>query len=557
MPPRTRGCLLAAVAVAALAPAQQTHKFPEHGFRISAPAGWTLIPPRPGELWILAHFLSDREHPYRDPSNAIVASHRPRMRVLGFPKRTSPVEVTVLEKTESRTTTSIAYPYRDYADYLKRHDHGGGFFVAASEDVIVGGVPVTKQEVRIEKLATVPRRLLVCVYHLPDRDLAVETEILESKARDLSDELWRSLRSLVVTGEAKKKPEPAASRPGGIIVANDAKDLIRKRDELRRAWRERVLAEVQKGLPKGWSTRKTKWFLVLSHAGDKYTELIVWQANEVREWLDDNLKGVGQGEVMRSVLRICASADEARAYSSGSGDSFVADSGEVVCAEREGSLLGDFVAIASALLDQYLADRNAALQDALPHWLKVGLQGHVGSARISKKQTGLIFPLPISELRTCLRLINENRLLPADQLIRTEPDVSSGSEKALEAASEFQAEAELFVRYLLLGPGKSGKTKMLVQRMMAGAVEQLESRDLDAWKKAVDSRPVTTAMTEEEEEQEFLRRRAEGRETMKKNRAERMKLLDELTGKVLEDWKPEDWNRLNKGFEAWLKNGLR
>jgi hypothetical protein len=542
--------------VASRGPSQQVHKFPDHGFRITAPANWTLIPPRPGELWILAHFMSDREYAYRDPGNGYVSQHRPHMRVLGFPKRDSPVEVTVVQETETRTTTSVAYPYVDYADYLKRHDQGGGHFVAATEDIVIGGIPVTRQEVKIEKMASVPRRLLACIYHLPGRDLAVEVDVLATEAGALSGDFFRALKSLVVTGEARK-PGAATSRPDALLVADNPKELAKKRDERRRAWRERVLADVQKSLPKGWKSRRTKHFLILSHASDKYTDLIVWQANEVRDWLDDNLKGVGEGEVMRSVLRICASADEARAYSSGSGDSFVADSGEVVCAEREGSILGDFSTVARALLDQYLADRNPALSGALPLWLQVGLEGHVGSARISKKQSGLVFPIPIGEYRTSLRMTSENRLIPVDQLVRTEPDAAANDRRAWDTTGEFLAQSELFVRYLLIGPGKSGRTKGLVQRYMAASVRQLEARDLESWKKVADSRPAATPMTEEEEEQEFKRRRLEGRELMKKNREERKKLLDELTGIVLDDWKPEDWNRLNKNFESWVKNGLK
>ena len=52
---------LAFLVLAGLLPAQEVHKFPDHGFRITAPAGWTLIPPRPGEQWILARFMSNPE----------------------------------------------------------------------------------------------------------------------------------------------------------------------------------------------------------------------------------------------------------------------------------------------------------------------------------------------------------------------------------------------------------------------------------------------------------------------------------------------------------------
>ena len=116
---------------------------------------------------------------------------------------------------------------------------------------------------------------------------------------------------------------------------------------------------------------------------------------------------------------------------------------------------------------------------------------------------------------------------------------------------------ELFVRFLLLGPGKAGRTKGLIQRYMQGAAQQLDSLDLDSWKKMTDTRPTTTPTTEAEEEEEFLRRRKEGKEFAKQHRAERLKILDELTGIALKDWKPDDWTRVNKAFESWLKNGMK
>ena len=48
-----------------------------------------------------ARFMSDREYPYRDPTNTFTATHRPWLRVLGFPKRDSPIDVQVLGSPES------------------------------------------------------------------------------------------------------------------------------------------------------------------------------------------------------------------------------------------------------------------------------------------------------------------------------------------------------------------------------------------------------------------------------------------------------------------------
>jgi hypothetical protein len=538
---------------ASSATAQQVHKFPDHGFRISAPSGWTVIPPRPGEQWILARFLSDREYQCKDTANSSFQStHRPWLRVIGFPKRDSRAEVTVIEETSTRKSAFVTFPYRDYDDYLKRHDHGGGFFVASTENIIIGGIPVTRQEVKIEKMATVPRRLLACIYHFPDRELAVEAEVTEQQLPALGEELGKALKSLVITGEAKK-PESAASRPDMPIIGVNPKDMAKKRDERRRAWHERALVDVQKNLPKGWTARKTKYFLVLNHASDKYAELLIWQANEVREWLDANLKNVGDGELMRPILRICASDDEARAYASGSGDSFVWSTGEVVCAERGGYILDDFSTIAAALLDQYLADRHPALETALPQWIQTGLRAYIRGARISKKQGGLVFPPPFGAYRTGMKMIQENRFIPINELVRKEPDGFGPGQKGWDA-SDFAAESELFVRWLLFGSGRTGFTKGLVQRYMQGTVQQLEAMDVDLAKKAAETR-AAAPRTEAEEEADFKRRRAEGQEFATKHRMERQRVLDELTGIVLKDWKPEDWTRVDKAFKTWLEMG--
>jgi hypothetical protein len=544
-----RSLPLVLLVLAAAAAAQEVHKFPAHGFKISAPSGWTLVPARPGEQWILARFMSNREYPCKNVNEPrFNSTHRPWLRVIGFPKRDSPVDVKVLEATETRSSTFITFPYKNYDDYLKRHDHGGGFFVASSEKIIIGGIPVTRQDVKIEKSAAVPRRLLACIYRFPDRDLAVEAEVAEEQLADLDDQIVRCLKSLVVTGDAKK-PESAASRPDVPVVADNQKDLLKRRDERRRAWRERVLADVQKNVPKGWKVTKTKSFLVLNHGSDKYAELIVWQANEVREWLDDNLKGVGEGEIMRSILRICASDDEARVYSSGSGDSFVPDTGEVVCAERGGSILADFSTIASALLGQYLADRNPALEEALPRWIQIGLKAHVRSARISKKAGGLVFPPGFGAYGTGMSMIRENRFIPVSELVRT---VEGGSGDG----AEFAAESELFVRWLLFGSGRNNpRTKGLVQRYMQGTVQQLDAMDAELWKKLAESRPTQAPMTEEEEEAEFRRRRSEGNQFAKRHRMEKLRLVDELTASVLKDWKPNDWAQVDKAFKTWLEMG--
>ena len=74
-------------------------------------------------------------------------------------------------------------------------------------------------EILVTKLVRTPRLTMACVYHLPDRELAVEVQILELYRKKLGPTYRRSVRSLKTfkpTISAKAHHQNAAPPTSGV-----------------------------------------------------------------------------------------------------------------------------------------------------------------------------------------------------------------------------------------------------------------------------------------------------------------------------------------------------
>jgi hypothetical protein len=337
-----------------------------------------------------------------------------------------------------------------------------------------------------------------------------------------------------------------------VIGASD-EDLDEQIEEKRRAWRKRILEEAERNLPPGWRKDKScKHFLVLWRGSAKYKEHIKNQAVQVRKWLDKNFQDVGKGKVMRTVIRVCADAEEERAYLSGSGDSYSWESGEVVCSAGNW-ILSDFSRVAYALTLQYLGEKNPALWRALPPWLSSGLGAYVGSARISKIK-GFIFVPPQQDFAQARKLIEQDWLIPVQELIVKDRD-SLTVGKLLEER-DVDVLHRLLVRFLMSRAGSRGKTKGLITDYMKHAVESLEKHDREEWRALLSKKMETREpMTEQEEEEQFKRRRERAKEWDQAFAEERRAILEDIYSRAFAEWSERDWNRLDKAFRRFLLTG--
>ncbi len=541
----------------------------ENGYSIKAPIGFSRVPIRGGENWILAKFLSDKayRHTFTREGRRQEFVHRPTLRVITFPHDRKEIDVKKEKKKVGSseidvTRITISNPYKNYEDYLKRHFQGGGWHISKVEEIRVRGIKATWTEAEIRALTDLPRDLVAIVYHLIDRDLVVEIDILPEWRAKLGKRFLNSLRS-IRTFEARNEskddeksdvdidplgklsPEERSKRRA-VLFAERVKK--RRMKEIKRAKSDK---------PKGWRVLERKNFIVLTHVGDKYTRHILNQSRYVRKWLDKRFAKLGDGQVFPSLIRIFRGQEEARAYLSGSGDSFFYETGEVVCAGQGSSILGDFSRTSGGLLRQYLTEKNPALWRALPTWLRGGLGTYVQSAFPSKAK-GLVFLPPRGEFREAIQMIAAGNFPTIRQLMQSEWRMVE-EEKGKNLQARQRTAANLFVRFLL-EKGKKGKTKGLLQKWMNMSLKVLAKKDGDFWDKIKaerEARKIPTPMTEAEEEKAFRERKAKAREWDKYYADEKEKLLEEAFNETFATWTKNDWKKIEKKFRFWIKTGGR
>ncbi|MBL8898300.1 MAG: hypothetical protein JNM84_11760 [Planctomycetes bacterium] len=518
-----------------------------HGFAIEAPAGWSEIPIKPGEEWILAKFLSDKVYVHNDKVSG-THEHRPMLEVIGFPKQVKRVEETKEETGEGKTVLiTIKNPYKSYEDYLDRHHQGGGWFLSADESKKVGALDVRWREVKIEKLTNLPRRILSYEYADAEMRYVVQVDVLESKHAALQKRLRDALESFVFIPKGPpREAAPAAPPSVGWIVGKDEAEMREKLAARRRAWRERALRHVKETLPEGWQQIEDEHFVFLSHASPKFTKAMQNHAKGVRKWLDEEFGDLGNGEVLPSVIRLCASPDEANAYASGSGESYVWDSGEVVCAQGDW-ILSEFASISWALTNQYLAEKSPAFYQAMPGWLSSGIHSYIGSMLVSKTK-GLVFVPNVSSLITVRQLQKEKRLPQVSDFFANTREQMV--ERGVVDETQYWDVSRYLVRYLLEAP--EDKVKFL-EVYLRQVMEDLETYEgTEAAKLSEQLVQQKKPMTEEEEDAFFRDQRKRGQDWAKAFEADRRRFLENAFEKAFADWTAKDWEKVQKDFERFV-----
>ncbi len=554
--------------LATLASAQRHKPYvdQEAGFSIRPPSGFSRVPMRGGEKWILAKFLSDKSFPHihEQEGKRSTIQHRPTMRVLVFPKDVKAVKVERVKKkkkdgsTIDGTVITISNPYKNYKDYLQRHDQGGGWHISQVTETIIAGVPATWTEAEIRSMTILPRDLMAVVYHLEDRTLVVEVDVLPEFRSRMNNRMKNSLKSLRWLGTTLPKAKGSPNKEKFDIAtdtelshAERSAKLAEHYAKVARKRREEDLKRAVKNKPKGWRAMKRKNFVVLTHVGDKYTNHILKQSGYFRKWLDKKFAKIGDGKVYPSLIRIFKGRSEAQAYLRGSGDSYFYDTGEVVCGGEASAILSDFSSTSTGLLEQYLTEKNPALWGALPDWLRGGLTSYASTAFPSKAK-GLVFVSPRSLFTEGKKLCEEGTFPTIRSLMRSE----WSSMVSREERSQHTILATLFVRYLM-EKGKKGKTKNLLRHWMDMSLEVLNKMDGDFWQKITKDRKTTRPLTEEEEDKAFKERKKRSREFHKAFVEDRKKLLRQAFDETFKGWSERDWKKLDKSFRSWVKAGGR
>jgi len=545
---RTLITLVALSALIAGLPAQgsKAYKSKKHGFSLQPPMGFRQIPIKSGEKWILAKWQSKRPY-FFSTLEGFTSEHKPMLRVLSFPKGLKRVET---ETRGSTTVKTLKERYRDYRDYLKRHHRGGGWFISKEKELTIKGVKATYMEVNIDKLSRTPKFYLVCVYHQDDRDLAVEIDVLKKHYPKMKAGYIRGLKSMKLFEAEVSAKDHNTRDDAPTVTTGEIKDWSKHLRDKRAAWKRKALEEAAKDLPPGWKKINTKNFLVLTHSSPRYTKHIIDFAKSMRKWLDKNFGKVGTGRISKSIIRICADSDEAMAYLQGSGSSFFSSSsGELVCSGG-GQLSYDTSRVAHGIAVQYFTEKNPNLWQGLPDWMNQGLGNYISSAQLSKSK-GFRFQ-PDTDARLRCRTMLKNKTFPdLQELLAKVPPPFGSDEAAWDKRRDYDAACVMFVRFLLEGPGKKGKSKQLLQNYLTKAVEILDQADEDDFKISITSKGSKQATTEEEEEEQWRKRREGSTDFSTQFSELEQRLLKTCHDHAFSGWGDKDWKKLGSAFRKY------
>lgn len=514
------------------------------GFSIAVPDGYRQIPISGAEEYVVAKWQSEKE--WIDGKEGY--THRPILQVVLFdPKGRKTAEVE--NQGDGVHKVTVKNPYRTYKDWIKS-DASGGRYISKEEETKVNDVPTTWYEVAYEKL-TVPRHGLAYVYHAPDIDYCVTTEVLEQHWDKASPPLFRALKSFKIfprRGTVKRE----TTGDDDVIVTSDLSKLSPE-DRLKRRTSifEKKLRLASERLTDGWFVKRSKNYVALSHTDKEYTQRILDTAEAVRAWADANLAYYGDGIPGPEMLRICKDDAEQRAF-----EDLSSRSGgwthEVTLSRNDG--FWGFGRIANAIFDRWLDDKNPRLAFFSPPWLSNGLREWIDTAYM--KNGRLEFRLD-ADTYIALKLAAKMKklILPREMLQLTSKELSDQFEKEIAGggaggmdpfspASRITAwqQAAGFVRFLLAGPGKSNaRTKDLLKSYVT---------TLDAYVREHDEKPLSEGgsynapKTEEEEDEQF-----KSRQTFWKDHEK--DLLKAVFERVFKGWLDADWAAVDKSYRAY------
>ena len=507
------------------------------GFKLKPPRGWSQIPLKVDEQWLVAKYLSDKTYLYHDPDTGWEFEHQPELMVIAFVAREEPAgegEPPAVEEDEDGTKVIVLdNPYRDYEDYLDRTYSGGGFYVSSREEGEHGGLQVTRLEIKVEKLAmTGPKLISTWIYHLDGVDLAVQVEVLQ----DVQDKLARTvdgvLRSLKeVPRKAEALPEQTRTDEWITISMMEEGTPAQRRER-------RVASELQRRerarstLPEGWTASTMGRCFVLNHTDERHAKKVVEQIDALLGWLDETLPFIGPDSYVREpIVRICADSKEHDSYNRGrmGGGGWSISAGGEIVTYKDTQDWGDWNDewMNGQVFDHWFRERDLRLYWALPDWVRFGLDDYVGQARVKGKKLEFGIDSWIKEdLRELVRSGKASR--PRAIIHMTDDSFWSSGE-----FWDRKNEAAALVHFFLSGAAsRNRRTKDVFPRYL----ENLQAiiAEIEAQADQADA-SVPEPTTEEEEDAWYAKRR-------EVYASKERHILEESFRRTFGDWTERDWD---------------
>lgn len=555
------------VHTASAAPVPLEHKDERVGFKMQTPREWTAIPQSTDERWIVGKYLAHKSDFYTEKGGGWTAEHRAEMQMIAFVADGAKERFKLQEKVgrdgKREVIVEIDSPFKNYKEFLAKRYSGGGFYLSDEKESKVGDVPVTCLEYKVERMSQEgPKRLITWIYHVPDVDLAVQFECLESALPKLNTELQRCFKSFkTIARTAGNLAE--VSTPGRTLSFKDLEELPPEERKLHRTAMEREAhKKATAGTPEGWTAKKFGRFLVINHTDDKYAKQLTDNAEAVLNWLDDTLPFVGKDEYVRApILRIYKNFDELQSFAKDAEWS-PANLEIVTYQDHAGTLGYSMKMVNQQVMRLWFYDRDLDLSLTLPPWLSAGLRELVGNLR---SKGGKVEFLTNQWIRDSLRDAKRKGRTSSPREI-----VTMGSESFRDDAVHVR-EACALVAFLMKAEGPTAKkTKDLLAEYLRHVKSTARAIDAEeeAEKKEKKEKPAATdgdaaaggddAKDEEEEQEDEEEDDSEEEEEKRyKQRQQAWKLLerrllDESFRLTFGAWKEEDWETFDTAYEKFI-----
>jgi len=510
------------------------------GIKFFVPKSWAQIPLTAEERWMVAKYLSDKSYFHTEKGGGWTSEHKPDLQVIAFVSEAMKTKIKAEKKeTESGVELRIFIdnPYKDYEDYLKRRYSGGGWFVSDKKESKVGDVAVTQYEIKVEKLSQDgPKRIFTWIYHVPDVDVAVQYEVLESAIDKLKNEISRTHKSFKSIPR-KGGPLHEVSTGEDWMFVDQDKLTPEERKARRQGLETRAHEKVAKTAPEGWKVQKMGRFLVMNHADEKFARTVVAQCEAVWNWLDKTFPFVGTGEYVRSpVIRICANQDEYNSFYKGA-DWFSVNELEITTYQDFGGKTSyNMQGVNREVKDIWFLDRDRDLALAMPGWLSIGIDHFVGHIQVAKNGQAE-FGTDYSVKDGVRERMREGKLAPPRELmVKADRDFTDWGQRE---------ESAFLLGYFVTGPAsKDRRTKTVLSEYMRNLKDV--ALELKKEKNGGGDDAPARPKTEEEEDAWF-------KEQKQSFKAGEQRLLQETFQRTFLGWADDDWKKFQEAYEKTIQ----
>ena len=475
------------------------------GFKLRVPKDWREVPA--DHAWIASKHLGKRE---LDAQRGTQWSRgTPELWVVGFP----------------HAEDKMGNPYADYRDFLTKNtqfiDFGQGFEIVEEKDTTIGDLKATTYDIKQTKGDDVPYRVVAWVFHFDDFDFAVQFKVFEWHYKDYETSFRGCAKSFkrIDRTQAVAGTAPAA---GTAAVASRADILKLPADQRARAMKDAVEAKLRaeiEALPAGWKSRRTKKFVVIANADDKFVKAAMDHAEAIAEHLDDFFGPAGAEYVPPWVLRIFATREEREAFGQGKEGAQDLVREVAIGAGHGWEKDNAWEDLNKSLWSEWLSMRHPQLEETLPGWFREGLNKYMTMLRTKGKRIGFAND---DWDRDEIRLQIKREAYEELRALLSRDFTDEGKPNGALEEQDRTRQVRVVVLWLMR-QGNGGKSKNLVRDLVQGVAAETDRV-----------------------EAELLKMPEEGRPTLESKRAEIRKAA---WTKQFAGWDEGDWNRL---MTAWL-----